>query len=428
MPRACVLAEFTDRPCIMSSKVLIVATMPWPSAARLAGAFAGIGWTADALAPAGASVHRSRFARTVRRHSAFAPLAALARAIAECAPDLVVPCDDRAVRQLIALHDACTDHGDDAVAALIARSLGKPEHYGALMSRAQLMAAAAAAGIAVPATRSIASLDDLDTALAAVGLPAVLKADGSWAGDGVAVVHTREEAYDAFRRMARPLPPLRALLRSFKRRDAHHVVEALAAPAPVLSVQQFVSGALATTSFAAWQGEVAAAIHLDVAVSCGRTGPASVVRCVDDPVMAEAARTLARMAGLSGFHGLDFIRDGAGKVHLLEINPRATQTAALALGEGKDLVAGLAARAAAAAVPARRAIGDAGYIALFPQEWTRDPASPHLANAYHDVPWDDPAVLRQCLDGPGNKALADWRAKQRRAASPLRHSQCLTAG
>jgi len=32
-------------------------------------------------------------------------------------------------------------------------------------------------------------------------------------------------------------------------------------------------------------------------------------------------------------------------------------------------------------------------IALFPQEWTRDPASPFLQSAYHDVPWDEPGLL-----------------------------------
>ena len=403
----------------MSGKVLIVATTPWPSAARLVGGFAKLGWAADALAPAGAPVHSSRFAGTVYRHSAVAPLASLAQAIAGCAPDLVVPCDDRAVRQLLALHEDCRRCSEDVVAALITRSLGRPQSYDRLMSRAGLMAAAQAAGIAVPPTRSTADLDELDAALCAIGLPAVLKADGSWAGAGVAVVHTRAEAFDAFHRMARPLPPLRALLRSLKRRDAHHFMESLGAPAPVLSLQKFVPGTLATTSFAAWQGEVAAAIHLDVEVSCGGTGPASVVRCVDDPAMDDAARKLARMTGLSGLHGLDFIRDGSGKVHLLEINPRATQTAALALGEGRDLLAALAARASAKAVMARSAIGDGGRIALFPQEWARDPMSPHLANAHHDVPWDDPTVLRYCLAGPEGNSFAKWPAGRRRATAPL---------
>ena len=32
-------------------------------------------------------------------------------------------------------------------------------------------------------------------------------------------------------------------------------------------------------------------------------------------------------------------------------------------------------------------------IALFPNEWMRDPHSPFLRSAYHDVPFDDPALI-----------------------------------
>jgi hypothetical protein len=36
-------------------------------------------------------------------------------------------------------------------------------------------------------------------------------------------------------------------------------------------------------------------------------------------------------------------------------------------------------------------------IALFPQEWIRDPQSPALQSAYHDVPWQEPALIRDCV-------------------------------
>jgi hypothetical protein len=36
-------------------------------------------------------------------------------------------------------------------------------------------------------------------------------------------------------------------------------------------------------------------------------------------------------------------------------------------------------------------------VAIFPREWQRDPASPWLQLAHHDVPWDDPAVLLASL-------------------------------
>ena len=33
-------------------------------------------------------------------------------------------------------------------------------------------------------------------------------------------------------------------------------------------------------------------------------------------------------------------------------------------------------------------------VALFPNEWARDPTSPYLTEAFHDVPDDDPALLQ----------------------------------
>jgi hypothetical protein len=36
-------------------------------------------------------------------------------------------------------------------------------------------------------------------------------------------------------------------------------------------------------------------------------------------------------------------------------------------------------------------------IALFPQEWGRDPKSEFLQSAYHDVPWEEPELIRSCV-------------------------------
>ena len=58
------------------------------------------------------------------------------------------------------------------------------------------------------------------------------------------------------------------------------------------------------------------------------------------------------------------------------------------------------------AAHARTAVTDKKQIALFPREWLRDPASPWLTQAYHDVPWDDPEVLRACVQAGSAEARA----------------------
>ena len=47
----------------------------------------------------------------------------------------------------------------------------------------------------------------------------------------------------------------------------------------------------------------------------------------------------------------------------------------------------------------REAITDGPQrVALFPNEWLRDPQSLQLLRDYHDVPWRDPAPLRTYVD------------------------------
>jgi hypothetical protein len=375
----------------MAPKVLLVTTVNWPSTARLAGAFAGAGMAVDAACPNGHVMCGSRFVAERYRYTAWEPLTSLARAIEKSRPDLLVPCDDRAVSQLLRLGGQFD---------VVARSLGAPENYSTLLARGPFIAAARMLGLQAPETIVVPGEQFLDIALARVGLPCVMKADGSWGGDGVVIVHDRSEAYEHFCRLSEPPSRLRSLARAMKRRDAHFLREMMRPRPMAVCVQRFVPGTPATSAFACWNGQVLAAIHLDVLETSRPGGPASVLRLADCPAMEAAAVRIAARFGLSGLHGLDFMRDASGAAHLIESNPRATQAAALALGAGRDLAAALAGCLSPAPRAARPAVTANPVIALFPQEWQRNPSSPWLQSAYLDVPWDDPAVLRACL-APG---------------------------
>jgi len=381
----------------MAPRILIATTVRWPSAARVAAAFAELGAEVEALHPEGSPLEASGAVARAHRYQAMWPLRALRLAIGRAAPDLIVPCDDRAVSQLVALHRCC----DAPSAATIERSLGAVENYPQLMSRSGFLAAAREAGIRIAETLPVADEEQLEEALSELGLPAMLKLDGSWGGDGVTMVHTREEARQVFHRLAAAPSLARSLARSLHRRDAHFLRAGLTSEKPALSLQKFVRGQQATSTLACWQGEVIAASHFDVVVTWGATGPATVIRRVSCPEMSDTARRVAARFGLSGLHGLDFIRDEEGRRHLLEINPRATQTSHLALGPATDLPAALL--GAIGATRPRPAVTSSELIALFPKERLRDPHSPYLKTAYHDMPWNDLRVLTRLL-GPEGRA------------------------
>jgi hypothetical protein len=373
------------------SRILLATTVRWPSATRLAAGFAALGVDVQSLVPRGHSLVASRHGQTHYTYHPFLPLHSLKAAIDASKPDLVVPCDDRAVALLLKLYD------EGFATRLIERSLGKPENYSQLIARDGFIAAARAAGITAPDTIAIPDCAALEDALDEFGFSAVLKADGSWGGDGVQLVSDLDAARKAFDRLTRRPSSFRSFYRSIKRRDAHHIAALFKPWAPRISLQRYVTGTPATSAFACWRGRVLAAIHLDVVVARDGTGPACVVRRAESGAMDEACERLARTFGLSGLHGLDYIRDASGTVHLIEINPRATQTSYFALGQGHDLLAALVGAVTAAPREPRPLLTPKDLIALFPQEWLRDPESPWLETAYHDVPWDEPDLIKDFL-------------------------------
>ena len=377
----------------MSARVLLLSSVGWPSVARLAAGFAHASCIVDALAPAGAAIIASRYLSRWHRYSALAPRAAMRNAIAGSRPDLLVCCDDRALAQLLSLYESEADHS--AVSELVRRSLGNPGAISRLVSRSGFIAEARGEGIRVPETVAVSGRSELDAAIAMLGFPLVLKSDGSWGGEGVVIARNAVEAEAGYERLSRTPLFLRSLARSLKRRDMHFAREAITYKRQHVSAQSFIAGTQAASAFAAWRGDVVGAIYYDVLVADGAIGPPNVIRRVDCPQLAAATLKIARRFGLSGIHGLDFIRDGDGAAHLIEINPRATQGSTLAFGPGRDLPSALA----GCLVPnagMRPAIPN-DVVAIFPREWKRDPSSPFLAGAWHDVPWDDPGVLLASL-------------------------------
>jgi hypothetical protein len=168
-----------------------------------------------------------------------------------------------------------------------------------------------------------------------------------------------------------------------------------------VSIQRFIEGRAANRAVACWQGRTLAGISALALQSQGDTGPATVVRIVENAQMTESARRLVESLGLSGLCGFDFVieRD-SGVAWLIEVNPRATPVCHLALGSAQDLPVALLNRLDGVQRAARSRVIPGAEIALFPGEWLRDPRSPFLRDAFHDVPWSEMALVRECVATP----------------------------
>lgn len=361
--------------------------------------------------------------RRIHTYRGLAPLSSLASAIASAEPDLIIPGDDLCTRHLHQLHRKESRRGKRGAKTceLIERSFGAPESFPIVYERAAFMRLAEEENVRVPKSGVITNLDELRCWTTQVGLPVVLKADGTSGGDGVRIARTLEEAKRALRKLQAPPLLARALKRALVDRDRTLIWPSLLRQRSVVSAQTYVPGREATSTVACWKGTVLAALHFEVINKRYAVGPATVMRLVENAEISSAVEKMVRRLNLSGVHGFDFMLEAkTGNAYLIEINPRATQVGHLALGPGRDLPAALYAAISGIGVRPGPKVTEKDTIALFPQEWGRDPASAFLCSAYHDVPWDEPELIRACVRRRRKLSTSRTEANWDPALSPVR--------
>jgi hypothetical protein len=388
-------------------------------------AFGSMGCRVEVACPREHPAARVRAVHRVHPYPGARPLGTLRAAIQRAAPDLVIPCDDAAAVQLhqLQLQAAAAGPAGCDLGPLIARSLGAPEACVLATERGRFLALADSLGIRSPKATVLAAPCDLEAWLRHHPLPAVLKIDSSWGGQGVAIVRTAEEARRAFGRMRRRPSPLDATVRLLLDRDATPLLGTLAVADRTVTMQAFIAGTPANRAVACWQGRVLAGTSVEAIRTLHPTGPATVVRVIDQPEMSAAVDMLVQRLGVSGLWGFDFVLEAAtGAPYLIEANPRATPICHLPFAAASNLPAALYAQLAGRRPPTAIAVLDQEVIALFPGEWRRDPASVFLRSRYHDVPWEEPALVQDCIDPPWSERGAIARlwahVRPRRSSHP----------
>jgi hypothetical protein len=375
-------------------------------------ALARAGYKVEALCCSNHPLSKTGAVQRAYTYRGLMPLASLANAISASKPDLIVPGDDLAAHHLHNLYERKNLKGNDgaSVCALISRSLGAPEGFPVVCARASLIESALQEGIRVPDTQAIRNAKDLSRWLTRSGFPTVLKADGSTGGFGVRIVNTVEEAEYAFRLLQSPPPLARAVKRALMDSDKTLLWPSLLRRKNVVNGQMFIQGKEATSMVACWEGKVLASLQFEVLKKRGPSAPATVLRLMENAGMSHAAERLVDSLKLSGLHGFDFMLEAhTQKAYLIEINPRATQVGHLTLGPGRDLPAALYAAISGEPVRPAPKLTEHDTITLFPYEWITDPTSPYLRSSYHDVPWEEPALVRACIRSSLKKGFGHFQ-------------------
>lgn len=344
-----------------------------------------------------------RFRLNARR---FAPimLGDLERAYRNFRPDIIIPCDERAallVRYWAAKERKAAGHLSPELLSCLARSLGE---LGTLDSRAlksETQSVARSLGLRTPDEVAVETSSEARKAAASFGYPVVLKLSHGAGGHGVRICRNQAALDEAFAAFEAGRSPIKAFRRRLLRRDWF--------PSRTnIVVQQFIAGTPAMTCAATVSGKTVGVISAFAAQTSRATGPASVVRFAPHAGMVDATAAMIGAFGATGFISFDFVVDAAGQEYLLECNPRPTHILHLGGLVEVDLPGRLL-DALNGNIPENpQVVGDAERkVAFFPNEWRRDPNSSALSESHHDVPWDDPELIKAML----RKRPLSWRRR-----------------
>ncbi|MGB3900505.1 MAG: ATP-grasp domain-containing protein [Mesorhizobium sp.] len=372
---------------------------------RLPKLFKEAGFRVGVLGLRSSLLHASRHCdeRFRLRARRFEPLirSSLEKAFAAFRPDIIVPCDERAVS--IVDHWIGGQQASPLSAGLrdcLVASLGKPERLAERSSKLRTLELARSIGVHTPRETKVTSRAECEQVAASFGYPVILKLSHGAGGNGVRLCRTAEQLGAAFRDFERGLSAVKAWRRRLLRRDW------FGSRFDIL-VQQFIPGRPAMSCIAVSGGRPLSIVTGFAENVTEPMGPASIVRIVDIPEIRQMTQAMAEAFEASGFLSFDFIVDEAGRAVLLECNARPTQIMHLGHLVDVDLARALhGVLQGAHEAPCEAPRGER-EVAFFPQEWKRDPASSTVATGFHDVPWEDPVLLRAIL----GKRPVNWRRR-----------------
>lgn len=309
-------------------------------------------------------------------------------------PQIIIPCDDRGVQHLHELHEHAQSLSPNGIelAELIENSLGPPESYPIVSSRCELLRIAREEGVRVPDNMPLETENDLKTWQADHSFPWVLKGDGTFGGKGVRIAKSSGEARQYFSEISGLFGAARVIKRALVNRDPFWIRPWWNNHRPAVSVQSYVQGRPGNCSFVSWKGNILAFIGVEVISSEGQTGPADIVRVVENREMVFAAEQIARRLCLSGFFGLDFmIADATGATYLIELNPRCTPLSHLQLGKQRDLIEAVVSQLLGRPMRDMPPVTHNDLIAYFPQ--VLQCKSEFLRSSFHDIPEGEQDLL-----------------------------------
>jgi biotin carboxylase len=237
-------------------------------------------------------------------------VAALMALLREQPADVAIPSIDSSLEAL--------QRNRDAIGRLTAPALGSPEAVDVALSKERTLEVARELGLATPRSLLVSSPDELEAAVAEMGMPCVLKPVTSWRPLGIGGERLSPE-------IVADGADVRRLGAAMAREDA-----------PVL-VQELAPGERETIKLFRHQGRVLARLAIVIDRTWPPLGGSSVMRRTTVPSETlDLAEKLVAAIGLDGYSEVEFRRDARGRPLVMEVNPRLSQSLELATRAGVD--------------------------------------------------------------------------------------------
>lgn len=300
--------------------------------------------------------------------------------VSQSAPDFLV-CQDSAAYQILRLiawgqNNLETEYSD--VVALARKAIGGEDYCELKSLRRQLPILLKSAGLFAIPQHSTADCSDMasNKFAASHDYNLLIKQEGRQNGEGVKRVRSKSEFGEAV-----------AVQAGSRDRST--------------TLQKYVDGGILRHSLVALDGKVLAqftAEQIKTRYDKPFQAP-TVIQIVDDSQVREQADKFVGRHRLSGYIGMDFIReDKTGCRYLIDVNPRINSLTHLGALAGQDLSQSLHDALAGGNVsPSQTQQQSGAHATIFPYEWLRDRNSQYLQSEASDTPWDDLGVLRRIL-------------------------------
>lgn len=381
----------------MVNRILIIALdTHWAGISRLPYGLNRAGFSVFALCPKKSFIAHTRYLEDSILYPTFTYSRAkfiylwILFAIFYFKPQFIIPGDEDAVVALQNLANLLEKIPYlNKIAKLIRNSLPPKSFDSVVLNKAEFQKACLTIGVRVPKNKDIYSLDDALIEATQMGYPIVLKKDAGYGGGGVFICQNEKDL-----RTHLDFALHTSFISKIKNSIRDLFFISIFTGKKNISLQQYIEGRVGLAPFCAKDGNLYAQNPmLKFKTHPGKTGPTSVALGFFNSRINQYVEIVVKNFQYTGFGSLDFIVDDKEDVYVIELNPRPVPTCHF----GKNIVANDLCETLYKGLNSRP-IDLKAYrpftVALFPNEKKRDPNSPYLTDVYHDIPVDDPDLVR----------------------------------